>query len=130
MQLLYGLHAVEEAIRSGNRRLESVVISRQRQDMRLNGIAEACQAAGIPLRVESKEQLTRLAHTDAHQGVVAVVAERGYSSLEELAQRRDTIFFCWPWMGSRILITWARFSEPRTEPGWMGWFYPSGEPPG
>ena len=61
MQLLYGLHAVEEAIRSGNRRLEYVVISRQRQDTRLNGIAELCQAAGITVRVESKEQLTRLA---------------------------------------------------------------------
>jgi 23S rRNA (guanosine2251-2'-O)-methyltransferase len=93
MQLLYGLHAVEEAIRSGNRRLESVMISRQRQDMRLTGIAEACQAAGIPVRSESKEQLTRLARTDAHQGVVAVVAERGYSSLEELSNRRGHDLF-------------------------------------
>jgi 23S rRNA (guanosine2251-2'-O)-methyltransferase len=86
MQLLYGLHAVEGAIRSGNRRLESVILSRQRHDMRLTGIAEACQAAGIPVRLEPKEQLTRLAGTDAHQGVVAVVAERGYSSLQELLQ--------------------------------------------
>lgn len=86
MPLLYGLHAVEEAIRSSNRRLESVVISRQRQDIRLKGIADACQAAGIPVRAESKEHLTRLARTEAHQGVVAVVAERGYCSLEELAQ--------------------------------------------
>jgi 23S rRNA (guanosine2251-2'-O)-methyltransferase len=85
MQMLYGLHAVEEAIRSGNRRLESVVISRQRQDARLKEIEEACQAAGIPVRSESKDQLTRLARTEAHQGVVAVVAERGYSSLEELS---------------------------------------------
>ena len=93
MQLLYGLHAVEEAIRSGNRRLEYVVISRQRQDTRLNGIAELCQAAGITVRVESKEQLTRLARTDGHQGVVAVVAERGYSSLEDLVQRGGSDLF-------------------------------------
>jgi len=93
MQLLYGLHAVEEAIRSGNRRLESVVISRQRQGMRLGGIAVACQAAGIPVRMESKEQLTRLAHTDAHQGVVAIVVEREYSSLEDLARRREHDLF-------------------------------------
>jgi 23S rRNA (guanosine2251-2'-O)-methyltransferase len=93
MQLLYGLHAVEEAIRSGNRRLESVVISRQRQDLRLKGIAEACQAAGIPLRLEPREQLTRLARTDAHQGVVAVVAERGYSSLQELSQPKGHDLF-------------------------------------
>ncbi|MHB1938295.1 MAG: 23S rRNA (guanosine(2251)-2'-O)-methyltransferase RlmB [Acidobacteriaceae bacterium] len=93
MQLLYGLHAVEEAIRSGNRRLESVVLSRQRQDDRLKKIAEVCQAAGIPVRLESKEQLTRLAHTDAHQGVVAVVAERGYASLQEVSQPRGQRLF-------------------------------------
>ncbi len=93
MQLLYGLHAVEEAIRSGNRRLESVVLSRQRQDERLKSIADACQAAGIPVRLESKEHLTRLAHTDAHQGVVAVVAERGYSSLQEVSQPRGQRLF-------------------------------------
>ncbi len=93
MQLLYGLHAVEEAIRSDNRRLESVVISRQRQDVRLKGIAEACHAAGIPVRLEPKEQLTRLARTDAHQGVVAVVAERGYCSLQELSQPRGEHLF-------------------------------------
>lgn len=93
MQVLYGLHSVEEAIRSGNRRLESVAISQQRRDARLSGIAEACQEAGIPIRLESKDQLTRLAHTDAHQGVVAFVAERGYSSLEELAHRRGHELF-------------------------------------
>lgn len=93
MQLLYGLHAVEEAIRSGNRRLESVVISRHRLDVRLKSIADACRAAGIPVRLEPKDQLTRLARTDAHQGVVAVVAERGYSSLQELSQPRGQHLF-------------------------------------
>lgn len=93
MQVLYGLHAVEEAVRSGNRRLESVMISRQRQDARLKAIEGACQAAGIAVRLESKEQLTRLAHTDGHQGVVAIVAERGYYSLNDLLQPRGANLF-------------------------------------
>lgn len=93
MQLLYGLHPVEEAIRSGNRRLESVMIARQRQDARLKNIADMCHAAGIQLRLESRDQLTRLAHSDAHQGVVAVVAERGYSSLQDLTQPRGPHLF-------------------------------------
>lgn len=93
MQLLYGLHPVEEAIRSGNRRLESVLLVRRRQDgrqniqrpdARLQNILDACQAAGIPVRMETKDHLTRLARTEAHQGVVAVVAERDYSSLQDL----------------------------------------------
>lgn len=98
MQLLYGLHPVEEAIRSGNRRLESVLVARQRhdahrQDSKLQSILDACHAAGIQVRLEPKDQLTRLARTEAHQGVVAVVAERGYSSLQELAEPRGQHLF-------------------------------------
>ena len=93
MQLLYGLHPVEEAIRSGSRRLESVLIARQRQDVRLKNIADLCDAAGIQVRLESREQLTRMARTDAHQGVVAVVAEREYSSLQELSHPHGPYLF-------------------------------------
>lgn len=93
MQLLYGLHPVEEALRSGNRRLESVLITKSRQDARLQAVLEACQAAGVPVRLETKDQLTRIARTEAHQGVVAVVAERGYSSLQELMQPKNQQLF-------------------------------------
>ena len=93
MQLLYGLHPVEEVIRSGNRRLESVLVASQRRDSRLQTILDACHASGIPVRTESKDQLTRMARTDAHQGVVAVVAERGYCSLQDLMQPRGDHLF-------------------------------------
>lgn len=93
MQLLYGLHPVEEAIRSGNRRLESVIVARHRQDARLQSILSACHAAGIQVRLEPKDQLTRLAKTDAHQGVIAVVAERGYLSLQDLTHARGEYLF-------------------------------------
>lgn len=93
MQLLYGLHPVEEAIRSGNRRLESVLVAKNRQDARLNSLLDACRAAGIPVRMEGREQLTRMARTDAHQGVVAVVAERGYCSIEDLLAPRGGPLF-------------------------------------
>lgn len=93
MQLLYGLHPVEEAIRSGNRRLESVLVARNRQDARLQSILDACHAAGILVRLEAKEQLTRLARTEAHQGVVAVVADRGYSALQDLLEPRSQHLF-------------------------------------
>lgn len=93
MQLLYGLHPVEEAIRSGNRRLESVAVARDRKDARLQSLVEVCRAAGIPVRLEAKEHLTRMARTDAHQGVVATVAERGYLSLQDLLRPRAEHLF-------------------------------------
>ncbi|HEX4022276.1 MAG TPA: 23S rRNA (guanosine(2251)-2'-O)-methyltransferase RlmB [Acidobacteriaceae bacterium] len=84
MDVLYGLHPVEEAIRAGGRRLESVMVLRSRQDARLQRVIDACRESGIRLRFEPKEQLNRLAGTEAHQGVVAVVAGRSYADLDDL----------------------------------------------
>jgi 23S rRNA (guanosine2251-2'-O)-methyltransferase len=84
MEVLYGLHPVEEAVRSGSRRLDSVMLARERKDERLERLAEACRAAGIRVSLESRDQLTRMARTDAHQGALAIVRERAFLSIEDL----------------------------------------------
>jgi len=84
MEVLYGLHPVEEAVRSGARRLDSVMLARERRDERLERLAEMCRAAGVRVTLESRDQLTRMARTDAHQGVLAVVRERAFLSVEDL----------------------------------------------
>jgi len=81
MEVLYGLHPVEEAVRSGSRRLDSVLLARDKKNDRL---AAACREAGVRVSFESREQLTRLARTDAHQGVVAMVRERSFLTIEDL----------------------------------------------
>ena len=83
MEVLYGLHPVEEAIRSGGRRLEYVLLSRDRSP-RLDALAELCRVAGIRVSAQTKDQLTKLARTDAHQGVVAAVRERKFLTIEDL----------------------------------------------
>ncbi len=84
MEVLYGLHPVEEAIRSGARQLDHVSIARERRDERLERLVELCRTAGIRVALEPREQLTRLARTDAHQGVLAVVRERKFLGVEDL----------------------------------------------
>jgi 23S rRNA (guanosine2251-2'-O)-methyltransferase len=84
MEVLYGLHPVEEAIRSGSRRLDHVSVARERRDDRLDGLIQLCRTAGVRVTMESRDQLTRLAKTDAHQGVLAVVKEREFLSVEDL----------------------------------------------
>lgn len=91
MDVLYGLHPVEEAVRSGSRRLDGVILARERRDERLERLATACRAAGVRVSFEPREQLTRIARTDAHQGAVAMVRDRqflGVEDLIELAERR------------------------------------------
>lgn len=84
MEVLYGLHPVEEAIRSGSRRLDHVSVSRERRDERLERLVELCRTAGIRVSLEPRDQLTRLARTDAHQGVLAVVRDRKFLEIEDL----------------------------------------------
>ena len=84
MEVLYGLHPVEEAIRSGSRQLDHVSVARERRDDRLERLIELCRTAGIRVALEPRDQLTRLARTDAHQGVLAVVRERKFLGIEDL----------------------------------------------
>jgi 23S rRNA (guanosine2251-2'-O)-methyltransferase len=84
MEVLYGLHPVEEALRAGSRRFDHVCIARERHDQRLQSLVDECRKAGVRLRFEPREHLTRLAKTPGHQGVVAVVREKATLELEDL----------------------------------------------
>ncbi|MES2393449.1 MAG: 23S rRNA (guanosine(2251)-2'-O)-methyltransferase RlmB [Acidobacteriota bacterium] len=87
MDVLYGLHPVEEALRAGVRRLDHVSVAREREarrDPRLDRVLELCRAANVRVNTESRDQLTRHAKTDAHQGVVAFLRERQFLALEDL----------------------------------------------
>jgi 23S rRNA (guanosine2251-2'-O)-methyltransferase len=90
MEVLYGLHPVEEAVRSGAGRLEQVMLARERKDARLEGLAQMCRAAGVRVSMESRDQLTRMARTDAHQGVLAVVRERAFLGVEDLLRLKPS----------------------------------------
>ncbi|MFP5248220.1 MAG: 23S rRNA (guanosine(2251)-2'-O)-methyltransferase RlmB [Acidobacteriota bacterium] len=84
MDVLYGLHAVEEALRAGRRRFDHVLVARERHDDRVERVVAACRQAGVRVRQEPREQLTALAKTDMHQGVVALVRPQERLTLEDL----------------------------------------------
>ncbi len=90
MEVLYGVHPVEEAVRSGARRLDSVMLARDRKDERLERLAQACREAGVRVSLESRDHLTRVARSDAHQGALALVRERAFLTIEDLlAPQKD-----------------------------------------
>ena len=90
MEILYGLHSVEEALRAGSRTFDHVCLSRERADAKLERLHALCRERGIRVRLEGRDTLTDLAKTTAHQGVVAVVRPRPLASFEEMiAPRAD-----------------------------------------
>jgi 23S rRNA (guanosine2251-2'-O)-methyltransferase len=86
MEVLYGVHPVEEAIKAGRRRFDHVLVARERQDDRLEQLVALCRQAGVRVRQESREQLTLTAMTPAHQGVVALVRGQEFYTIEDLYQ--------------------------------------------
>jgi 23S rRNA (guanosine2251-2'-O)-methyltransferase len=84
MDVLYGIHAVEEALRARSRALDHLEIARERHDQRLQTVIDLAREAGVSLRFVNREQLDRLARTKSHQGLVAVVAGKNYSEIEDL----------------------------------------------
>ena len=82
--IIFGIHAVEEAISARGRSFDYVAIVPGRGDARVQKIVQLCRAAGIAVRTMPRDQLTRLAQAANHQGVVAVTAEKQYGDVEDV----------------------------------------------
>lgn len=88
MDVLFGIHAVEEALRARNRSLDHVEVARERHDQRLQSVIDLARKQGVSVRFVTREQLDRLARSKSHQGAVAVVAGKNYSEVEELVAHK------------------------------------------
>ena len=86
MQTLYGIHPVEEALKAGKRRFDHVLVARERRDERLEAIVSLCKVLKIRVRTEPRETLTDMAHTPAHQGVVAIVRAQQFLTIEDVLE--------------------------------------------
>ncbi len=84
MSIIFGIHAVEEALAARSRGFEYVAVAAGRGDQRVQKLIDVCRSEGIPVRPMPREQLTRLARAASHQGVVAITAEKRYNDLADL----------------------------------------------
>jgi 23S rRNA (guanosine2251-2'-O)-methyltransferase len=84
MDVLYGLHPVEEALKAGKRRFDHVLVARERHDARLERLVVQCRESRVRVLEQPREQLTVAAKTPAHQGVVALVHPQEFLALEDL----------------------------------------------
>ena len=82
--VIFGIHAVEDALAARHRGFEYVAVAPGRGDARIQKIAQLCRTAGVPLRTMPRDQLTRLARAANHQGVVAVTADKQYNDVDDI----------------------------------------------
>ncbi len=89
MEVLYGVHPVAEALKAGRRRFDHVLVAAERHDERLARLVADCKLAGVRVRQEPRDQLTHLAGTTSHQGVVALVRPQEALAIEDLFTAPD-----------------------------------------
>ncbi len=88
MAVIYGIHAVAEALKARGRAFEYVAVARDRHDHRVQRIISECRSHGVAVRPLSRPELDRLAGAPSHQGVVAVTSEKQYADLDGLLALR------------------------------------------
>lgn len=88
MVVIFGIHAVSEALKSGTRSFDYVGISRDRHDQRMQRIIDTCRASGIQVRFLPREELERTAKSPTHQGVIAVTSNKQYADVDMLLEQR------------------------------------------
>jgi 23S rRNA (guanosine2251-2'-O)-methyltransferase len=89
-EVLYGFHAVREALRSGAHPLQRLVVART--EGRYAELVALARAAHVPVHVEPQASIDRLVRQGRHQGVVGFVAAKRYAELDDIlsfAQAQD-----------------------------------------
>ena len=84
-EILYGLHAVREAIKAGHRQLQKVLVLRT--DKQFTDLIQLARSRSIPVHVQPHSSLDRLVPGGKHQGVVAFIAAQSYHSEERILAR-------------------------------------------
>ncbi|PYN57858.1 MAG: 23S rRNA (guanosine(2251)-2'-O)-methyltransferase RlmB, partial [Candidatus Rokuibacteriota bacterium] len=82
---IYGRNPVRELLRSGGRRADEIAVLAGARGPLAEVVALA-RRAGVKVSFRTREQLTAIAGTDRHQGVVARVASAEYADLSGLLE--------------------------------------------
>jgi len=84
MHYIYGINAVNEALKARGRAFEWVGMAKERHDLRLQRLIEDCRRLSVPVRFLQRTELDRMAGNASHQGVVAVTSSKQYSDLDDV----------------------------------------------
>jgi len=84
-EVLYGLHAVREALKAGTRPFQRILV--HRTDKQFTDLIQLARSRHIPVHVQPLSSLDRLVPGGKHQGVVGFIAATAYQSEERILAR-------------------------------------------
>ena len=83
--ILYGLHAVREALKAGTRPFQRLLVLRT--DRQFTDLIQLARSRQVPVHIQPLTALDRLVPGGKHQGVVAFIAAQSYQSEEQILAR-------------------------------------------
>jgi 23S rRNA (guanosine2251-2'-O)-methyltransferase len=84
-EILYGLHAVREALKAGTRPLQRLLVVRT--DKQFSDLVQLARSLHVPIHVQPLASLDRLVPGGRHQGIVAFAAAKAYQTEESILAR-------------------------------------------
>lgn len=94
---LFGRNPVLELLRAKSRRVEEIAVLSEGRGPALQELLGLARRSGVKISYRTRDQLTAIAGTPHHQGVVARVAGAEYASLDDVlavpGQRGEAAFF-------------------------------------
>ena len=96
-ETLFGRNPVLELLRAAARSVDEVAILAEGRGPALQELLTLARSRGVKVSYRTRDQLTAMAGTAHHQGVVARVAEASYATLDDLlaipGHRGEPAFF-------------------------------------
>ena len=89
LSFVFGKNAVIEALESGNREFNRILISNSaRSDEKIEKIKELAKNNGIVYQFVNKDKLNQIVQEAKHQGVVAQISPVEYEDLDEFIEKK------------------------------------------
>ncbi len=95
-QIIYGIHPVQEALKSSHLEIEKIFIGTQKPSSQVQWILDLARKREIPVALTATESLERMTK-GVHQNVVALVKETRYADVAQ-------ILSSWKKSGSKALF--------------------------
>ena len=80
-QIIYGIHPVQEALKSSHLQIEKILIGTQTPHSSLQSILDLAHKRKIPVTLTTSESLERMTKRGVHQNVAGLIKEISYSDV-------------------------------------------------
>jgi 23S rRNA (guanosine2251-2'-O)-methyltransferase len=88
-QIIYGIHPVQEALRSPSIQFEKILVGTQKPHPPLQSILDLAFEKQIPVTFTNKETLEQMARGGVCQGIIGIIKETSYVDIEEILSYKE-----------------------------------------